>query len=77
MYVKSLLKDGLLIFSLYLDDVLVSRSNEEEINDFKHCLMSEFEMSDMGMFAYFLGIDFIATEKGIFISQRKHVEEGL
>jgi len=33
---------------LYVDDLLITRSNEREINKFKGCMMAEFEMSNLG-----------------------------
>ncbi|KAL5564205.1 hypothetical protein UlMin_027369 [Ulmus minor] len=37
--------------------------------------MSEFEMSDLGMLHYFLGIEVVQSATGIFISQKKYVRE--
>ncbi|XP_028236523.1 uncharacterized protein LOC114415860 [Glycine soja] len=37
--------------------------------------MDEFEMSDLGMMHYFLGIEVVQSNAGIFISQKKYVGE--
>ena len=41
--------------------------------DFKSSMMIEFEMSDLGLMHYFLGIEVMQTINGIFISQKKYV----
>ncbi|XP_058208312.1 uncharacterized mitochondrial protein AtMg00810-like [Rhododendron vialii] len=42
---------------------------------FKESMMAEFEMSDLGMMHYFLGIEVVQLPAGIFISQKKYVQE--
>lgn len=39
-----------LIECLYVDDLLVTGSNEEEIVEFKKRMMEEFEMSNLGCY---------------------------
>ena len=39
--------------------------------------MNEFEKTDLGNLSYFLGMEFIRTEKGIILHQRKYVKEVL
>ena len=43
--------------------------------EFKKSMMDEFEMSDLGMMHYFLGIEVVQSNAGIFISQKKYVGE--
>ena len=40
-------------------------------------MKEEFEMTDMGLLRYFLGIEVEKNENGIFISQEKYVNEVL
>ena len=47
------------------------------IGDFKHITMKEFEMTDLGLMSYFLGIEVIQGDDGIFIHQRKFADEFL
>jgi len=47
------------------------------IGDFKHIMMKEFEMNDLGLMSYFLGIEVIQGDGGIFIHQSKFVVEFL
>lgn len=43
--------------------------------DFKQSMMAEFDMSDLGLMHYFLGIEVVQSDKGIFITQRKYALE--
>ncbi|XP_068497913.1 uncharacterized mitochondrial protein AtMg00810-like [Phaseolus vulgaris] len=38
-------------------------------------MMREFDMSDLGMMRYFLGIEVLQNEAGIFICQRRYARE--
>ena len=50
---------------LYVDDLLITRSNEKLIFEFKVGMKKEFEVSGMGILTYFLGVEFIRASKGI------------
>eukprot|EP00253_Pinus_taeda_P009922 PITA_09922 len=47
------------------------------IENFKAVMKEEFEMTDMGLLRYFLGIEVDQNENGIFISQARYVNEVL
>lgn len=40
-------------------------------------ILQEFEMSNLGNLAYFLGMKFMKTDKGIFLHRKKYVEDKL
>ncbi|KAG8489409.1 hypothetical protein CXB51_017388 [Gossypium anomalum] len=70
LYVKKDEKETLLIVSLYVDDLLVTGSKDELIEDFKKQMQDIFEMTDLGLMTYFLGMEVNQGEQGIFISQQ-------
>ncbi|TXG66127.1 hypothetical protein EZV62_007402 [Acer yangbiense] len=43
--------------------------------DFKRRMVKEFEMTDIGLMAHFLGIEVVQSEKGILISQSIYAKE--
>ncbi|KAK2970503.1 hypothetical protein RJ640_013575 [Escallonia rubra] len=45
------------------------------MSDYERSMMVEFDMSDLGMMHYFLGIEVKQSAAGIFISQKKYVQE--
>jgi len=58
---------------IYVDDMIITGSDIEEITQLKNNLFREFEMKDLGGLKYFLGIEVLCSNKGIFISQRKYI----
>jgi hypothetical protein len=58
MYVKSSSEKGDLLVCLYVDELLVTGSNESLTTSFKSSMLIEFEMTDLGELSYFLGIEF-------------------
>ena len=65
----------MLIVCLYVDDLIYTGSNTDLFESFKKSMMAEFEMSDLGMMHYFLGIEVLQSSVGILISQKKYVGE--
>uniref|UniRef100_A0A803LDK6 Reverse transcriptase Ty1/copia-type domain-containing protein n=1 Tax=Chenopodium quinoa TaxID=63459 RepID=A0A803LDK6_CHEQI len=70
------------IVLVYVDDLLITGNNKEEIARIKKMLASHFHMKDQGSLRYFLGLEIDHTDQGIFISQKKYTtdllrEEGL
>ncbi|XP_057850758.1 uncharacterized mitochondrial protein AtMg00810-like [Cryptomeria japonica] len=47
------------------------------ISSFKAAMMKEFEMTDLGLMKYFLGIEVKQSADGIFISQSKYASDVL
>ena len=56
---------------LYVDDLSLTR-NEELIKDAMRILATEFEMKDLGMMHYFLGMEAWQSVDGIFLGQGKY-----
>ena len=67
----------MLIVCLYVDDLIYTGNNTAMFESFKKSMMVEFEMSDLGMLHYFLGIEVVQSANGIFISQKKYVQDVL
>ena len=58
---------------IYVDDMIITGDNSEEVERLKDLLASEFEMKDLGSLKYFLGIEVARGSSGIFLCQRKYV----
>ncbi|RVW94789.1 Retrovirus-related Pol polyprotein from transposon TNT 1-94 [Vitis vinifera] len=60
------------VLIVYVDDIIVTGNDKEEISRFKTVLSKEFEIKDLGTLRYFLGMEVARSSKGIFVSQRKY-----
>ena len=60
------------IVALYVDYLVVTRNNVNQIVGLKKQLADTFEMIDVGMLHFFLGIQILQMNDGIFISRPKY-----
>lgn len=74
LYVKHQSNEVLMI-SLYVDDLLVTGNNAGMIQEFKQEMMKVFEMTDLGLMTFFLGLEIKQAEYEVFICQKKYVKE--
>lgn len=61
----------ILIVCLYVDDLIFFGNDLGMFDEFKKSMQIEFEMSDLGLMHYFLGIEVVQSANGYFISQKK------
>jgi hypothetical protein len=75
LFVKS--EDGgkFLIVCLYVDDLIYTGNDGKMFQEFKNSMKAEFDMTDLGMMRYFLGIEVVQSSAGIFITQKKYAKE--
>lgn len=52
--------------------LLIIESDESLISKFKSELMTEFEMTNLGLMTYFLGVEFYKSKKGLLMHQRRY-----
>ena len=65
--------DGhLIILVLYVDDVILTRSDPKLINHVKSSHKKKFDMTDLRYFHYFLGLQVLQSKEGISLSQSKY-----
>ena len=68
----------MILICFYVDDIIYmgsSQSSQSSLDDFKAGMKSTFEMSDLGVLHYFLGLEVTQSNDGIFINQKKYAEE--
>ena len=66
--------DGVMILLLYVDDLFLT-GEDNPINECKKNLDAEFEMKDLGMIHFFLGLEVWQYADKIFLNQRKYAVE--
>ena len=62
------------ILFLYVDDLFLT-GNEKQIMESKKKLAEKFEMKDLGLMHYFLGLEVWKISEGIFLNQGKYAVE--
>ncbi|GJR67710.1 ribonuclease H-like domain-containing protein [Tanacetum coccineum] len=60
---------------LYVDDIILTTSSTALLERIITLLHSEFAMTDLGSFNYFLGVSAQRSKSGLFLSQSKFTEE--
>nr|GEZ82661.1 zinc finger, CCHC-type [Tanacetum cinerariifolium] len=66
-------KTSTLIVGVYVDDLIITGTPRKEIDVFKSHMKEKFEMSDLGLLAYYLGIEVTQTGGGITIKQTGYI----
>ncbi|KAK2966616.1 hypothetical protein RJ640_025301 [Escallonia rubra] len=70
-------KSDILIVCLYVDDLIFTGNCVKMFDDFKKEMAKEFEMTDIGLMSYYLGIEVKQRDDEIFISQETYAKDVL
>ena len=73
LFVKSKPGGKMAILIVYVDDIILTGDDSEEILKLKRLLATEFEIKDLRTLRYFLGMEVARSKEGIVISQRKYI----
>ncbi|GJY72365.1 putative ribonuclease H-like domain-containing protein [Tanacetum coccineum] len=68
-------KGDILLVQVYVDDIIFGSTKKELCAEFEKLMHKRFQMSSMGELTFFLGLQVMQKEDGIFISQDKYVDE--
>ena len=72
LYVKNTNKH-ILIISVYVDDLLIAGNKEELVTEFKNNMKEMFEMNELGLLTYFLGMEINQFKQGYFLCQKSFI----
>ena len=73
MYTRKNNGDTLLV-RVYDDDLLVTGSSEKDVEEFKKEMNAKFEMSDLGLLSYYLGIEVCQKDNSISLNQQAYAK---
>ena len=73
LYIRNDHQSNILILCLYVDDIIYT--GNMQLDEFKVAMKNEFEMTDLGLMRYFLGIEVKQTHDGIFMSHQKYATD--
>ena len=57
---------------VFIDDIVVTGSDQDDIQKLKQYLFSHFQRKDLGNLKYFLGIEVVRSNFRVVVSQRKY-----
>ncbi|KAJ9567001.1 hypothetical protein OSB04_002967 [Centaurea solstitialis] len=66
---------GTILFLLYVDDMIITGSDTTCITHLKQSFSSSFEMKDLGLIHYFLGLEVLSDTTGTYLCQAKHTSD--
>jgi hypothetical protein len=66
-----------LVVGVYVDDLIITGSDRDDIRSFKEEMAVAFKMSDLGMLHYYLGIEMKQSANGISLCQGAYVMKSL
>lgn len=66
---------NILLFMAYVDDIVITESSNQEIDEVVYLLNIKFALKDMGPLSFFLEIAVQHTSQGLFLSQQKYIGE--
>ncbi|KAG6514647.1 hypothetical protein ZIOFF_025016 [Zingiber officinale] len=68
-------REASILVGVYVDDLIVTGRSTEGINKFKQQMMIEFEMSDLGLLSYYLGIEVEQQKSRILLRQSAYAKK--
>ena len=69
LYIKYRGDTKILFVCIYVDDLIYISKDIAMLNDFKKSMMIKFDMTDLGLMHYFLGIKILQSSASVFISK--------
>nr|GFB15178.1 hypothetical protein [Tanacetum cinerariifolium] len=66
-------REDFILVQVYVDDIIFGSSNPQLCREFEALMHEKFQMSAMGELNFFLGLQVLQKEDGIFLSQDKYV----
>lgn len=72
MFYKHNKKDKITILIVYVDNIVLTGDDIEELERLKKKLVATFEIKDLGILKYSLGMEFTRSKEGIFVNQQKY-----
>ena len=66
---------GIVILLVYVDDIVITRTNSTLITRLQQHLQASFHMMNLGPLTYFLGLEVHTDSTGIFLNQHKYTQD--
>ena len=74
LFVKTT-QSAIVVLLLFVDDIIITGSDSVAVQHAIDSLTAEFDLKDLGMLHYFLGIQISKTVSGLFLSQARYIKD--
>jgi hypothetical protein len=65
---------SVLLVGVYVDDLIITGAEEEEVKSFKAQMKERFDMSDLGLLCFYLGVEVRQDARGITLRQTHYAK---
>ena len=69
LFLKYSLGGKVIVLIVNVDGIILTEDDMVGMNHLKKCLATKFEINDLGVLRYFLGMEVARSKKGIVVSQ--------
>ncbi|GKV19278.1 hypothetical protein SLEP1_g29564 [Rubroshorea leprosula] len=66
---------GMVLLLLYVDNMIITKDDIASVEELKQFLSQKFEMKDLGVLSYFLGLEVTSSNDGYLLSQVKYASD--
>ncbi len=63
------------MFLIYVDDIIITGPNSPLIDRLITTLQDDFAIKNLGPIHFFLGVEAINADKGLYVSQRRYITD--
>jgi len=63
-----------LLVGVYVDDLIITGADQGEVENFKAAMKEHFDMSDLGLLCFYLGVEVRQDAEGIVLRQARYAE---
>lgn len=68
MFVKHCIEENIVLFIVYVDDIVITGNDYDQIDHSKRLFAKEFEVKELGQLKYFFEMEVARTKNGIYVS---------
>ena len=65
---------AVLLVRVYVDDLIITGADQGEVENFKAVMKEHFDMSDLGLLCFYLGVEVRQDAEGIVLRQAHYAE---